>query len=76
MATDIILPKLAFTMTEGTITGWLCENGATVIEGQPLYTLEAEKATQEIESPASGTLEILVPQGEGIPAGTVIGTIS
>lgn len=76
MATDIILPKLGFTMTEGTIAEWLFKNGATVAEGQPLYTLEAEKATQEIESPASGTLEILVPEGEDIPAGTIIGTIS
>lgn len=76
MATDIILPKLGFTMTEGTIAEWLFENGATVSEGRPLYTLEAEKATQEIESPASGTLEILVPEGDDIAAGTVIGTIS
>jgi pyruvate/2-oxoglutarate dehydrogenase complex dihydrolipoamide acyltransferase (E2) component len=76
MATDIILPKLDLTMTEGTIAEWLCENGATVTEGQPLYTLEADKATQEIEAPASGTLLILVPPQEGILTGTVIGRIS
>jgi pyruvate/2-oxoglutarate dehydrogenase complex dihydrolipoamide acyltransferase (E2) component len=75
MATDIILPKLAFTMTEGTIVEWLCEDGAVVTEGQPLYTVEAEKATQEIEAPASGKLEILVAQGADVPTGTIIAKI-
>ena len=76
MGTEIMLPKLGFTMTEGTITEWLVADGATVSEGQPIYVLEAEKATQEIESPASGTLEILAPTGEELAVGVVVGKIS
>jgi pyruvate/2-oxoglutarate dehydrogenase complex dihydrolipoamide acyltransferase (E2) component len=77
MATDVILPKLGFSMTEGTIVEWLVADGGPVTEGQPLYTLEADKATQEVEAPASGTLAIRVPAGEeDVPAGTIIGTIS
>jgi pyruvate/2-oxoglutarate dehydrogenase complex dihydrolipoamide acyltransferase (E2) component len=76
MPTEIILPKLGFSMTEGTIVEWLIEEGGSVEEGAPLYTLEADKATQEVEAPASGTLRILVPGGEeDLPAGTVIGHI-
>jgi pyruvate/2-oxoglutarate dehydrogenase complex dihydrolipoamide acyltransferase (E2) component len=76
MATDIMLPKLGFTMTEGTITEWLVADGSAVQEGQPIYVLEAEKATQEIEAPASGTLQILAPVGEELAIGVVVGTIS
>ena len=76
MATEIMLPKLGFTMTEGTITEWLVADGAAVQEGQPIYVLEAEKATQEIEAPASGTLEILAPTGEELAVGVVVGKIS
>jgi pyruvate/2-oxoglutarate dehydrogenase complex dihydrolipoamide acyltransferase (E2) component len=75
MATEILLPKLGFTMTEGTISEWLVEDGATVQEGQVIYALEAEKAVQEIEAPASGTLTIKVQVGEEAEVGTVVGVI-
>jgi pyruvate/2-oxoglutarate dehydrogenase complex dihydrolipoamide acyltransferase (E2) component len=75
MATEIILPKLGFTMTEGTVTEWFVPNGGQVEQGQVLYTLEAEKATQEIEAPASGTLSILIEAGAEAEVGTVLGTI-
>ena len=76
MATEIILPKLGFTMTEGTVTEWLVPNGGQVEQGQVLYTLEAEKATQEIEAPASGVLTIQVEAGTEAEVGTVLGTIA
>jgi pyruvate/2-oxoglutarate dehydrogenase complex dihydrolipoamide acyltransferase (E2) component len=75
MATEIILPKLGFTMTEGTVTEWLAPNGAHVEQGQVIYVLEAEKATQEIEAPASGTLTIQVEAGTEAEVGTVLGSI-
>jgi pyruvate/2-oxoglutarate dehydrogenase complex dihydrolipoamide acyltransferase (E2) component len=76
VATEIILPKLGFSMTEGTLVEWLVPEGTQVEEGTPLYTLEADKATQEVEAPASGTLRIGVEAGtEEIPAGSVIGHI-
>ena len=75
MPIDIMLPKLGFTMIDGTITEWRFADGEYVQEGQPLYSVEAEKATQDIESPASGVLTILVPAGEEVAVGVVIGTI-
>ncbi len=76
MSTEVILPKLGFSMNEGTVTEWLVADGADVKQGQMLYALESEKSVQEIEAPASGTLKILKPAGELYQVGTVIGTIS
>ncbi|MGR4864752.1 biotin/lipoyl-containing protein [Caulobacter sp. LARHSG274] len=75
MATDILLPKLGFSMTEAQIAEWLVQDGAQVTEGQPLYSLEADKSTNEVEAPASGTLRILAQVGEIYEVGTVLGTI-
>lgn len=75
MATDIILPKIGFSMTEGVLAEWLAEDGATVAEGQPLYAIESDKSTNEVEAPASGTLRITGVAGETYDVGAVIGTI-
>lgn len=75
MATDILLPKLGFSMTEAQIAEWLVQDGAQVTEGQPLYSLEADKSTNEVEAPASGTLRIIAQVGEIYEVGTVLGTI-
>jgi len=75
MATEILLPKLGFSMNEGNLSEWLVGDGAQVEEGAPLYALESEKSVQEVESPASGTLKILKPAGEVYEVGTVIGLI-
>jgi len=75
MATEVLLPKIGFAMTEGQITEWLAQDGATVTEGQPLFTLEADKSANEVEAPASGTLRILQPAGSIYEVGTVIGMI-
>ena len=76
MSTDIVLPKIGFSMNEGTIAEWLAADGAEVKQGQPLYSLESEKSVNEIDAPASGTLKILKQPGEAFEVGTVIGTIS
>lgn len=75
MATDIVLPKLGFSMTEGEIAEWLATDGQQVTEGQPLYLLEADKSATEVESPATGTLRIHRQAGETLPVGTVIGLV-
>jgi pyruvate/2-oxoglutarate dehydrogenase complex dihydrolipoamide acyltransferase (E2) component len=75
MSTEILLPKLGFSMNEGTVTEWLAADGSAVTQGQPLYSLESEKSVQEIEAPASGTLRIQSPIGEVLPVGTVLGVI-
>lgn len=75
MATEILLPKIGFSMTEGQIAEWLASDGDEVAEGQPLYLLEADKSTNEVEAPASGTLRIIAEPGEIYEVGTVLGTI-
>jgi pyruvate/2-oxoglutarate dehydrogenase complex dihydrolipoamide acyltransferase (E2) component len=75
MAYEILLPKLGFSMNEGELVEWLVEDGGAVTEGQPLYALESDKSTQEVEAPASGKLRILKAVGETYPVGTVLAEI-
>lgn len=75
MAIDILLPKIGFSMFEGQIAEWLVADGAYVMEGQPLFALEADKSTNEVEAPASGILRIVAQVGETYDVGTVLGTI-
>jgi pyruvate/2-oxoglutarate dehydrogenase complex dihydrolipoamide acyltransferase (E2) component len=75
MATEIILPKIGFSMNEAVLSEWLVADGSAIKEGDPLYTIESDKSAQEIESPASGTVEILKPVGETYDVGTVLGRI-
>lgn len=75
MAFEILLPKIGFSMTEGVLAEWLVEDGGQAIEGQPLYALESDKSTQEVESPASGTLRIVATTGETYEVGTLLGRI-
>lgn len=75
MATEILLPKIGFSMNEGEIAEWLAADGDTVTAGQPLFLLEADKSANEVEAPASGTLRIAAAAGETYTVGTVLGTI-
>jgi len=75
MATEILLPKLGFSMNEGRLTEWLVPDGGTVKEGEPLFALESDKSTQEVDAPASGTLRILKQPGETYEVGTILGEI-
>jgi pyruvate/2-oxoglutarate dehydrogenase complex dihydrolipoamide acyltransferase (E2) component len=75
MATDIILPKIGFSMTEGVLTEWLAVDGAAVTEGQPLYSIESDKSVNEVEAPVSGVLRITGAVGATYDVGAVIGRI-
>ena len=75
MPTQVLLPKLGFSMNEATLVEWLAADGATVKEGQPLYALESEKAVQEVDAPVSGTLRILVQAGDTHEIGTLLAEI-
>lgn len=75
MATEILLPKIGFSMNEGQIAEWLAKDGDKVVEGQPLFSLEADKSTNEVEAPASGRLRILAEPGETYEVGAVLGHI-
>ncbi|HEY3654705.1 MAG TPA: lipoyl domain-containing protein [Steroidobacteraceae bacterium] len=73
---EIIVPKLGFSMEEGTLAEWLLPDGSHVEKGAPLYTLESDKSAQEIESPGAGTLKILADAGGTYRVGTVIGLLT
>ena len=75
MATDVIIPKLGFSMNEATLSQWLVADGDTVKEGDVIFSVESEKSVNDIESPASGRLRILQPAGGPFPVGTVVGNI-
>lgn len=75
MSVQILLPKLGFSMTEGELRSWLVADGQAVEAGQPLFELEGEKSTVEIESPASGTLKILREPDAVYEVGELLGEI-
>src|SRR5438093_1397607 len=75
MATEIKLPRLGQGMESGTIVKWLKSEGDPVEKGEPLYELDTDKVTQEVEAEASGVLlKIAVSEGE-VPVGRTIAVI-
>jgi pyruvate dehydrogenase E2 component (dihydrolipoamide acetyltransferase) len=76
MATDVSLPRLGQGMEAGTIVRWLKSEGDQVEKGEPLYELDTDKVTQEVEAEASGVLlKILAGEGEEIEVGKRIAVI-
>lgn len=76
MATKVIMPKQGLQMTEGTILKWLYSEGDKVEAGKPLFEMETDKLTIEIEAPATGTLlKIVKGEGETVPITELIGVI-
>lgn len=75
MSTQVLLPKLGFSVNEAALVEWLVPDGGPVTRGQLLYTLESEKSVQEIEAPTDGRLKILKQAGETYEVGTIIGEI-
>ncbi len=76
MAITITIPRLGWNMDEGVFVGWLKRDGETVQVGDPLFSLEGEKATQDIESFDQGVLHIpaTAPQaGDRVAVGAVLG---
>jgi pyruvate dehydrogenase E2 component (dihydrolipoyllysine-residue acetyltransferase) len=75
MATEIKLPRLGQGMESGTIVKWLKSEGEPVEKGEPLYELDTDKVTQEVEADASGVLlKIAVEEGE-VEVGRTIAVI-
>jgi pyruvate/2-oxoglutarate dehydrogenase complex dihydrolipoamide acyltransferase (E2) component len=63
-------------MTEAVLAIWLAEDGAVVAKGQPLYEMETDKVTNEIESPAPGRLRHIAQQGETCQVGDPVAEIA
>ena len=58
MATEITVPRLGWTMEEGVFLGWLKRDGDCIKSGEPIFTLESEKAVQDVEATEDGILRI------------------
>ena len=58
MATEIRMPRLGWTMEEGTFGEWLKQDGESIKAGDFLFTVEGDKATQEVEAFDSGILRL------------------
>ncbi len=76
MATDVVVPNLGESITEGTITTWLVEVGDAVAVDQPLLELETDKVTAELPAPKAGVLiEKKFADGDDVAVGAVVGVI-
>jgi predicted deacylase len=63
MPTDVVMPQMGESITEGTLTKWLKKVGDTVQRDEPLFEISTDKVDAEIPSPAAGTLtEIKSPR--------------
>jgi pyruvate/2-oxoglutarate dehydrogenase complex dihydrolipoamide acyltransferase (E2) component len=73
---DVILPRFADTLVEGTVSRWLKRAGEHVTRGEPLVEVETDKVNSELESPYEGVLtEIVASEGTTVPVGEVIARI-
>jgi len=76
MSSNVTLPRLGQGMETGTIVRWLKSEGENVEKGEPLYELDTDKVTQEVEAESSGVLlKILAGEGEEIEVGKAIAVI-
>ena len=76
MATEVLMPKLGLTMTEGTIEEWKIKEGEPVKKGDVLFSVATDKLTNDVEADADGVLlKILLPEGETADCKSVIAYI-
>jgi pyruvate dehydrogenase E2 component (dihydrolipoamide acetyltransferase) len=76
MPTDVVMPQMGESITEGTITKWLKKPGDTIQRDEPLFEISTDKVDAEIPSPAAGTLkEIKISEGTTVQINTVVCSI-
>ena len=75
--TEVVMPALGESVTEGTVTTWLKSVGDAVETDEPLVEVSTDKVDSEVPAPASGFLaEIRVPEDETVEVGTVLAVIT
>jgi len=75
-AIDVVMPQMGVSVSEGTITRWLKQEGEHVEADEPLLEISTDKVDTEVPSPGSGTVtEILVREGETVDVGTLLARI-
>jgi pyruvate dehydrogenase E2 component (dihydrolipoamide acetyltransferase) len=78
MAVPITVPRLGWNMEQGVFVGWLKADGATVRAGEALFTLESDKATEDVEGFDDGVLHVPADgphKGDVVAVGAVIGFV-
>src|ERR687886_646328 len=76
MATDVAVPALGESITEGTLAQWLKKPGEAVAADEPIAELETDKVSVEVPAPVGGVVaEQLVKEGENVAVGAVIARI-
>ena len=76
MSTEVVMPQMGESITEGTITKWLKKVGDTVQRDEPLFEISTDKVDAEIPSPAAGTLlEIKTEEGATVGINTIVAVI-
>src|SRR6185503_2969416 len=76
MPTDVVMPQMGESITEGTLTKWLKKVGDTVQRDEPLFEISTDKVDAEIPSPAAGTLqEIKIQEGATVQINTIVAVI-
>jgi pyruvate/2-oxoglutarate dehydrogenase complex dihydrolipoamide acyltransferase (E2) component len=73
--TPVQIPKLGFSMTEGTIAAWLVADGDQVARGQVIYRVETDKVETDIEAPATGVVRLIGEEEETYPVGALVAEI-
>src|SRR4029453_11157578 len=76
-ATDVVMPQMGVSVSEGTITKWLKQVGEKVNADEGLLEISTDKGDTEVPSPATGVVfEILVQEGETVEVGTKLAVIA
>jgi 2-oxoglutarate dehydrogenase E2 component (dihydrolipoamide succinyltransferase) len=74
--TEVVMPQMGESITEGTLTKWLKKVGDTVARDEPIFEISTDKVDAEIPSPVAGTLtEIKVHEGQTVTVGTLVAVI-
>ena len=76
MIIDIKIPAVGESIKEATLAQWLKHDGDSVHKNEPILVIETDKVTLEIVAEADGILHVQVPEGQVVPIGTVVGTLS
>ncbi len=75
MATTVKIPAVGESITEGILSRWLVADKARVDANTPLFELETDKITTEVQAGTTGTVRFLVKEGETLPIGTAVAEI-
>ena len=73
---ELTVPAAGESITSANVAAWRKSDGDHVEKGEILVTLETDKVSNELEAPVSGSIQILVPEGEEVAIGKVIAKIT